>query len=160
MKQPPRLTIANPASKIGPVSTDRNVAQRPAPSTEPLGGEIGLAVFTYFTKLPTALQQQDVLYNADQMWSSVTLTLETAGPVAVGTSASIVPVLSGKGQLLQTGVPTTFTVAKSKRLYIASTSVNRIKVTVAPYPWLESIVGILAAGPGAIGAALSSLFRK
>ena len=84
-----------------------------------------------------------MLYNGDRMWARVILTLETAGPVAVGQSSQLQPVLSGKGQLLETGVPTPFTIAKGNRLYIAATGVNRVKVVVEPFPWLEQLTGLL-----------------
>jgi hypothetical protein len=73
----------------------------------------------------------------------VILTLETAGPVAVSTKQQILPVLSGKGQLLETGVPLRFELAKGNRLWVATTSLNRIKVTVQPLPWLEQLAGLL-----------------
>ena len=57
------------------------------------------------------------------------LTLENAGPVAVGTMSAITPVLSGKGELLETDVPRTFYIAKGTRLYIAATGVNRVKLS-------------------------------
>jgi len=52
-------------------------------------------------------------------------------------------VLSGKGQLLDTGVPTIFDVPKGQKLYIAATAVNRVKLTVGSLPWLEAIVAHL-----------------
>ncbi len=89
-------------------------------------------------------QDTDIIYNGDMMWAQIILTLETAGPVAVGNSSQIVPVLSGKGQLLETGEPTSFFIAKGTRLYIASTSINRVKRVFQPIPWLENITGLIA----------------
>jgi hypothetical protein len=98
-------------------------------------------VYTYFTVagMPPG-KSTPILYNGDREWAEVTLVLETAGPVAVGTRADLFPVLSGKGELLITNVPMKFTIAKSdRRLYIASTAVSRVKVQIAPYAWAESI---------------------
>lgn len=139
MNKAPRMYGGHAGSKLPPVSMSRTVAQTTQPSAENGAGENRAKFFTYFTKLgPT-----ETLYNGDRQWASVILTLETAGPVAVGDSSSIVPVLSGKGQLLETDVPTTFTIAKGTRLYVAATGINRIKVEIAPYPWMEQIVGLI-----------------
>lgn len=138
-------TVRQGASKIGPVSLDRTVAQAPAPSDTPSGGENRLQVSTYFTKVPVDGEPPAVLYNGDRLWTRVRVMLETAGPVAVGQSSDLFPVLSGKGQLLTTGVPMEFDVAKGNKLYIAAQSVNRVKLTVLPYPWLETITGLATA---------------
>ncbi len=83
-----------------------------------------------------------ILYNADRNWAKVTLILETAGPVAVSTRADLFPVLSGKGELLQTGVPMVFTLGKGQsRLYYGANALNRIKVQIEPFAWMEQIVG-------------------
>jgi hypothetical protein len=130
---------ASKASKIAPVSMDRTVAQAPSPSTEVGTGENRIQVSTFFTAAGGATQ---ILYPADRIWTRVTLILETAGPVAVGQSSNLRPVLSGIGQLLQTGVPTTFNVAKNNKLYIAANSVNRVTVIIEPYAWLETITAL------------------
>jgi len=136
------------ASKIGNGSTQRSIAQSPQPAID--GGQVEhrSLIFTYFTKADATTE---ILYNGDRMWAKVTLTLETAGPVAVGQSSALVPVLTGTGQLLETGVPTVFDVAKGNIIYIASTSINRVKVVLSPYPWMETIVGRI----GAVVASLS-----
>ena len=139
-KLPPRPSL----SKIGPVSLDRNVAQAPAPADTVGGGEIKTFIDTYFTKIPVDGEPTDIIYNGDRLWAAVTLTLETAGPVAVGHMSSIAPVLSGKGQLLETGRPTTFIIAKGTRIYVVATGINRIKRTIEPIPWLEMISGLVS----------------
>ena len=53
------------------------------------------------------------------------------------------PVLSGKGQQLETGVPLSFFIAKGNRIYVAATAISRIKVTIQPLPWLEQFAGLL-----------------
>jgi hypothetical protein len=116
-----------------------------APSPDPGQGHNKSSITTYFTKPPRVGEQTPVLYSGDRLWARVTLTLETAGPVAVGQMANISPVLSGKGQLLDTGVPTYFDIAKGTKLYIASTSVNRVKVSIQSVPWAEQITGLLHA---------------
>lgn len=138
-------THPNRQSKIGPTTIDRNTAQQPVPAASTGQAERRIKIYTYFTTVPAPGEQTPVLYNGDRAWAKVTLTLETAGPVAVGEQASLAPVLSGQGQLLQTGVPMTFNVAKGDRLYILATAVNRVKVTVEAYPWLETITGLIMA---------------
>lgn len=91
-------------------------------------------VFTYFTRPgPTAL-----FYSAEN-WVVLKLTLETAGPVAVGSRADLLPVTSGKGRLLDTEVEFEVVLPKGTRFYVASGSVNRLSVTITPIPWLEQI---------------------
>lgn len=84
-----------------------------------------------------------VLYPGDKRWAKVTLVLETAGPVAVGTAANLTPVLSGKGILLTTNVAKEIIIAKGDKLYIAATSVNRVQLVIESYPWIEQIAGTL-----------------
>lgn len=128
-----------PASKIGMTSLgDRAIATAPAPSASVGQGANRSQINTYFTRPGETLQ----LYSGDRLWARVTLTLETAGPVAVGNAQNIQPVLSGKGQLLETGVPLSFDIAKGTRLYIAATAVNRVKISIQPLPWMEQIVAI------------------
>lgn len=128
-------------SKIGPLpSVDRNVATAPEPAAAQGQAEARTYVQTYFTKIQ---EETQILYNGDRQWARVTLTLETAGPVAVGTVQKITPVNSGKGILLPIDEPVTIDVAKGTRLYVTSAAVSRIKMQVAPLPWLEQITGIL-----------------
>lgn len=86
----------------------------------------------------TTLGESQLLYVADQ-WVRVQLMLETAGPVAIGTRAEIVPVLSGKGRLLTTGVPYEAYLPRGTRLYYAAESVNRVAFTIEPIPWMEQL---------------------
>lgn len=132
-------------SKIGihVAPQDRTKASSPEPSASPSQGSSRTQIFTYFTKPISISQPTAVLYNGDKLWATVVLTLETAGPVSVGQLANLTPVLSGPGQLLRTGVPTPFRIAKGNRLYIASSSVNRVAVVIEPIPWLEQITGLI-----------------
>lgn len=148
-RPPARPPGASPVSKIGPVSLDRSRAQSPEPANTTGQSEHRTFIDTYFTRVPVPGDDTDVVYNGDNMWARLTLTLETAGPVAVGNLSSITPVLSGKGQLLETDVPLTFYIAKGTRLYIAATGINRVKVVVEPIPWLETITGLVGALLGA-----------
>lgn len=100
--------------------------------------------FTYITRVPGINDPTPILYNGDRPWAKVTLLLETAGPVVVGTKADLAPVLSGKGTLLVTNVPSEFTIAKGSRLYVLATAVNRIGVKIEPLPWLEEIANAAA----------------
>ena len=140
-------TYGGAGSKIPLVSVNRDVAQIPSPASETGQTENRISIYTYFTSDGPA----DVLYNGDRMWARVVLTLETAGPVAVGNQSSISPVLTGKGQLLETDVPTAFDIAKGSRLYIAATGVNRVKVVLEAHPWLEVITGLIGKLIGIVG---------
>ena len=132
-----------PDSKIGlPTSTDRNVASQTQIGTEVGAGYTKTAIDTYFTKAAVG-RDTPIVYNGDNHWARVTLTLETAGPVVVGQIAQLLPVLSGRGMLLETGVPVTFTIAKGTRLYIQSTGVNRVKRVIEPVPWMEQLTGMV-----------------
>lgn len=133
-------------AKLGPnTSTDRTVGTVQAPSPTIAGAELTSDLYTYFAK-PSTDGKPAIIYNGDRQYAQIVLTLETAGPVAVGTRQNILPVLGGKGQLLQTNAPLTFTLAKGNRIYVATTSLNRIRVTIQPYPWLEQITGLLGKG--------------
>ncbi len=79
------------------------------------------------------------LYAASR-WTMARLILETAGPVSVGTSDDITPVLSGKGTLLTTNIPFEIDLAPGNKLYIAAEAINRVKVTLTPYAWQEQIL--------------------
>jgi hypothetical protein len=135
--QPPKHGYV-PKSSGAP---DRTVATAPKPQTDQGRAETRSFIDTYFTKAT----ETQIIYNGDRQWARVTLMLETAGPVAIGTSQNIAPALSGKGQLLTTNVPQTFTVAKGSRLFVVSTGVNRVRRTVEAVPWLEQITGLVSA---------------
>lgn len=142
-----------PTSKLTPVSLNPTVAQVKAPAVTTGEGENRNEISTYLTKAGGTF----ILYNADRMWAKITLTLRTAGPVAVGQNANLTPVLSGRGQLLQTGVPAMFTVAKGHRLYIAATAVNPVSMLVEAFPWLETITGLTGAASGIVPAARAAM---
>jgi len=137
------MAYKQPTPKLGPnVSTDRTVGSVSEPSATVAGAELTTETSTFFAR-PSVDGQPVVLYNGDRKYAQIVLTLETAGPVVIGNKQQLYPITSGKGQRLETGVPFTFTVAKGSRLWIATTSINRLKVTVEPLPWLEQITGIL-----------------
>lgn len=143
------LTFGRPNGKVAPVSTNPSIAQAPIVTDTAGSGETRLKASTYITNAG----QSQILYNGDRVWARLTLVLETAGPVAVGDFSNLQPVLSGNGILLTTGVPITLDVAKGNKIYVAATGVNRIKVLVQPYPWLEQITALI----GSVKAALSPL---
>lgn len=145
------------SSKIGYASTNRHQAQSPGPASVSGHSEHRTQVSTYFTKIPVDGAEPEILYNGDRMWANVTMTLETAGPVAVGQSQQLSPVLSGKGILLETDVPLTLTIAKGTRLYIRSTSINRVKLIIEPFAWLETITGLIGTLIGAVSGAPQSV---
>lgn len=108
-------------------------------------------VYSYFT-VPSV--GSNLLYSAEN-WIRLKLELETAGPVAVGTSAEIGPVLSGHGRLLNTNEQYEVVLSKGTRFYIVSETVNRVSVTIEPIPWLEQIDGDLIASAGGVAAAIN-----
>ncbi len=141
-------------SKVPAFSTNRHQPQFQPPADTTGAGENRLQTSTFFTKIGDS----QIIYTADRMWCKVTLTLMTAGPVAVGQYAQLAPVTSGRGQNLQPGVPTVFNVAKANTLYVASTAINAISILIEPYPWLETITGIVTSMlSGAGGAAAAAV---
>lgn len=136
----PPAPPASATSKIGHVSTDRTTASVPQPAAQG-PGDSRTQLFTYLTKAPTD-GQAAILYNGDRMWAKVTLTLQTAGPVAIGQQSSLLPVLGGQGILLTTDLPYEVIVAKGTRLYIAANGINRVATKIEPFPWLENITGL------------------
>lgn len=114
-------------------------------------------IYTYFTK-PTG--ESELLYSAES-WVKIELALETAGPVSVGTRESVVPVLSGKGILLESdGEPIEFVMPRGNRLFIASESINRVKVIIEPIPWFEQLLMQIEQGFGGLKGILSAVLRR
>jgi len=72
-------------------------------------------------------------------WTKLTLRLETAGPVAVGTREQLDPVGSGKGRLLPTNEDVVVIIGPNTRFFYASTGFHRISVHIEAIPWLQSI---------------------
>ena len=133
----------SPMSKLGPnVSTNQTKGSVQAPSPTIAGAELTTEMYTFFAR-PVTDGRFVVLYNGDRQAAEVILTLETAGPVAVATKQQLDPVLSGKGQQLETGVPLSFNISKGNRIYVAATSISRIKVTIQPVLWQEMIAGMM-----------------
>jgi hypothetical protein len=125
------------------MSTNRLRAEAHQPGLTVGAAEHRTFVDTYFTQIPVVGQDTPIIYAADRLWVKLTLVLETAGPVAVGNQSGLAPVLSGKGQLLETDVPSTFYLAKGERMFVLATGINRIKRVIEPIPWLETIQGQL-----------------
>jgi len=106
---------------------------------------------TYLTnRLGTQL-----LYSAED-WMRVTMRLETAGPVAIGTKQDIAPALSGLGRLLPTGDDITFVLPRGDRLFIVASATNRVAWQLEPIPWLQQILMAMDQG---FGATIRALFR-
>jgi len=139
--RPPRFPGASAqvprAQKIAnTISEKRKKAEEESGTSIPPQATQHTEMYTYFTK-PSI--RSSLIYSADQ-WVTVRLTLETAGPVAVGTLQEIGPVLSGKGTLLPTGEEREIQLAKGDRLYEVASSVNRVTVTTYPVPYLKRLV--------------------
>jgi hypothetical protein len=122
--------------------TNRNISSVQEPSSTLAGAELSTELYTYFAKPPVD-GQLPVLYNGDRQLGIMILELETAGPVYVSTKQQLLPVTSGKGRQLITGQPVSFPLSKGNRLWVATTSINRIAVIVHPDPWSENITGLL-----------------
>ena len=99
-------------------------------------------IYTWFTDADGVSK---LMYSAE-FWVRVTLRLETAGPVAVGTREEVGPVLSGKGILLPDEDPITFVMENGSRLFIVAESLNRVQFTVEHIPWLEAILMSIQGG--------------
>jgi hypothetical protein len=140
-KKPPQQPPSS-YTGFGPSEVGRAIPPETIPSPDQRAGNYKSEATTYFTKAGPTRQ----LYTADRKWAKVTLLLQTAGPVAVGFSQTIIPVLSGKGILLATLVPAEFRVARGNKLWIASTAVNRVSVQIEEEPWLEQILGGVVRG--------------
>jgi hypothetical protein len=153
-KLPPQQTSVLRPGAIQTGRPDRSIAGAPPVSPDQGQAQTTTEIKTYFT---TADGKTSVLYNGDRLWAKVTLVLETAGPVVVGNQQNLGAVLSGGGELLETGIPMDFVIAKKTRLYIASTSINRVKFKVEPLPWMEQITGTIGQIAAAIAALVTTL---
>jgi hypothetical protein len=100
----------------------------------------GFLAFTAFTK-PNVTKL--ILNTPPNAYMYVRLMLETAGPVAWGQLAGLLPVTSGKGRLLVQNVETRIELPPATRLYLASASPNRVGVTVGPVPYMQEILSAL-----------------
>lgn len=112
-------------------------------------------IFTRFTN-PDAQGEGTLVYSAEK-WCKIVLILETAGPVSVGTSAELYPVVSGKGLLLPPDQPVEFTLAKGDRLYMVSNAIDRVSVVIEEIPWAELILTQMIGGLQGIVGAIASL---
>jgi hypothetical protein len=84
--------------------------------------------------LTTQVFGESQLFITAESWIQVRLRLQTAGPVAVSTREDIVPVLSGRGALLEDDEDTVFVMQKGDRLFYACQAVNRVRVIIEPIP--------------------------
>lgn len=141
-------------------------AQR-VPSPVMADGNYPTRLFTVFTVPGDEVKQ---VFTASVEWTRVKVMLQTAGPVAISTNQQFTPTLSGKGLILQTGVPVEFELARGNNLYISSPAINRIAVIVQPIAWAEQMMGGIVRGVAGIAtavggvqaavAALAGVFRK
>lgn len=72
-------------------------------------------------------------------WTKITLRLETAGPVSVGTREQLDPTGSGKGRLLPTNEDVIVNLGPNTRFYYAAESLQRVSVHIEAIPWLQAI---------------------
>jgi hypothetical protein len=113
------------------------------------------SVYTYFTR---NTGETLLLYSAEN-WVRIKLTLETAGPVAIGTNANLGNVLSGQGRLLDTDEEFETYLPKGNRLYAVSESVNRVAVTIEPVQWMEQLSNQQEMQTASIQSAINQLGR-
>lgn len=99
-------------------------------------------------------------------WTKITLRLETAGPVAVGTREQLDPVASGKGRLLPTDEDVVMMLGPNTRFFYAATGLQRVAIHVEAVPWLQAIFEALRAihkvtgsGGGRAGTSAPALRR-
>lgn len=117
--------------------------------------EFATNLSTVFTRIGGT----QILHAADR-WVIAKLTLQTAGPVDVGTRAELTPVLSGKGRSLVTNQELAIPLAKGTRLYYTAAATNRLLVVIEPIPWLQQIALEIVAVGNAIVAALVALASR
>lgn len=95
-----------------------------------------------------------------QQWTKVTLRLESAGPVAFGTSEDLMPVSSGKGRLLPTGQDVEVVMVPQTRLYLSADSFQRVGIQVEPYPWMWELFNKLKSLAPSIGSIFSQMLGR
>lgn len=121
-----------------PTEYKRGMTSGPSdiPAIQPGVGQDRTQIYTRFTK-PTGATE---LFYSAESWVKIRLTLETAGPVAVGTANNLSPVLSGRGILLLVDEEMPFVIAKGNRIFVVADTVDRFKVIIEPIPWLAQLV--------------------
>ena len=133
-----------PTRPINLLGRNSKVTPGDDPASQPPGPQWSLTTHTSIQTVFTRAGGTSKILDNKQ-WARVTLLLETAGPVAFGTTGAITPVLSGKGQLLPTGKEVSFVLPPGDKLYLAAEAINRIGFRTEPLPWLEQIYrGVLA----------------
>lgn len=142
---PASRTPFNSFRRPGATGITRERPNRSIADATPVGVNPGTSannvdIFTYQTDAGAT----KMLYSGNRLSATVTLILQTAGPVVVGWKQQLKPVLAGLGWSLQTGQPFVVPIAQGQRLYIASSAVNLVSVTIAPTPWAEQIAGGVA----------------
>ena len=115
------------------LSKDPSTAEQISPTEEQAHNQ-STDIYTLITEIGGT----NLLYSSES-WVTVRLILETAGPVAVSTRQELTPTLSGRGILLITDEPITFTLPRGDRLYYTADSVNRVRIIIEPVPWLGQI---------------------
>lgn len=148
MSTKPRYPLASPPMKA-PILTElaRGIPTAPpvlqgakSPQNQVIDTRM---VFTDGTGVPARI------YSGDRLWAIVTITLQTAGPVAVSPNPSMGTTGSGNGRLLTTNEPVEYTCGEGQSIYVQSTSPNRLALSIQPVPWIEQVVGYQMAGQGA-----------
>ena len=93
-------------------------------------------VYTLFTDATGVTR---LIYTAET-WTTLRMTLETAGPVSVGTRENLGNVLSGQGMLLPTGREREWTLPPGQRFFWVAESINRVTLSVEQPAFGQDIV--------------------
>lgn len=130
--------MQHPFTKDAPTEYKRGMTTGPSdvPAIRPGVGQDRTQIYTYFT-IPDG--ETHLVYSAES-WVRIRLTLETGGPVSMGTQQSISPVLSGRGILLLVNDEIDFVIANGNRVYMVADTVDRVKFIVEPIPWLQQLI--------------------
>lgn len=131
----------------------RAVAEARVPSPDQRLGNYKTLIQTFFTKPGV----ETILYQANVPWARLKILLETAGPVVIGTGPGMAPINSGRGALLRTDEELEFDVAAGNKIFIFSTTANRVRLIVQPLPWQEMILGGVVRGFDMLIKTISSL---
>jgi hypothetical protein len=77
-------------------------------------------------------------------WTKITMRLNTAGPVVVGTREQLDPVISGKGAPLVTDQEFEMLIGPNTRVYYFATGINSVTIKVEAIPWMLTIASLIS----------------
>ena len=110
---------------------------------------------TQCVTLFTSAGGTDLQYSANE-WTLVSVQLETAGPVVIGTQEHLAPLGSGRGISVGT-TPRYMVLSPGERLYSLSSALNRVSMVAQPLPNLVAIALKIDALIGALAKKIGFL---